>query len=377
MPGNKFDNKQTTGNRFAVLAEIERKKLDERRKQLEQKERDERESEINKLNQEIKNNPIANNYYQRGLAYYLLGKFDEAIKDFTEALKLKLDPTKRAETLQYRGRSYGSLRKYRLAAGDYTAAARINFSNDSYIMYFRSGNKNDTTNVQPVNCNDDRGMGNYLPVVYIGDDSYEKALARFDIVFKPCDPTNPNYHYELGVLHYDAGKYQEALKAFSTAIEKADDKFVSAYYVARRDTYLKLNENGLAAKDLEKIKKHCPDYQSEDKDLNLVQAKDNQLLKVGIDITGESYKVDKNDKLNNKVTTEIDRCREDFYKLPSDTRKKIKEQNEKFVKSVRDLLNGRNDRNDRVTYPFTQFGTFQPNSLGNLNSSNITLRIGK
>ncbi len=71
-------------------------------------------SPCNALNFEI--------YYSRGLAYYKIGQYDEAISDFTEALKLK---PKHADIYYSRGLAYNKIGQYDKAISDFTEAIKL------------------------------------------------------------------------------------------------------------------------------------------------------------------------------------------------------------------------------------------------------------
>ncbi len=65
-------------------------------------------------------------YYNRGNAYFYLGKYDEAIADYNQVIKLK---PKYAEAYSNRGNVYKKLKKYDEAIADYEKFIELAKSN--------------------------------------------------------------------------------------------------------------------------------------------------------------------------------------------------------------------------------------------------------
>ncbi|MBW1692741.1 MAG: tetratricopeptide repeat protein [Deltaproteobacteria bacterium] len=82
---------------------------------------------IKEYNQAIHLDPkFARAYYNRGLAYDDKGQHDKAIIDYTKAIEIN---PKDAEAYINRGNAYGDLRKYQFAIKDYNEAIRIDPEN--------------------------------------------------------------------------------------------------------------------------------------------------------------------------------------------------------------------------------------------------------
>jgi tetratricopeptide (TPR) repeat protein len=76
------------------------------------------------LNNDLKLESNDNNgYFKRGYAYYALGKYELAIKDYDEAIRLKPDYV---EEYNNRGVAYAYLKKYNKAQEDFDNAIRLN-----------------------------------------------------------------------------------------------------------------------------------------------------------------------------------------------------------------------------------------------------------
>jgi len=74
-------------------------------------------------------------YYSRGFAYHAIGKYDLAIEDYTEAIRIQPDD---AEAYFLRGNTYLNKWEYNLAILDYTKVIHIN--PDYAEAYYQRGN---------------------------------------------------------------------------------------------------------------------------------------------------------------------------------------------------------------------------------------------
>jgi tetratricopeptide (TPR) repeat protein len=85
----------------------------------------------------------ADAYYSRGFAYYELGKYKAAVRDYDKAVSLHPDD---AMTYNNRGKAYAKLRKYNQAINDFNEAIRlqpsdVNAYNNRAFAYLLQGNK--------------------------------------------------------------------------------------------------------------------------------------------------------------------------------------------------------------------------------------------
>jgi tetratricopeptide (TPR) repeat protein len=99
---------------------------------------------IEYLDNAIKLNPdYADAYYSRGFAYYDLGQYDPAIRDYNKAIRLQ---PKDAIAYNNRGKAYAKLSQYKQAINDFNEAihlqpADVNAYNNRGFAYLLMGNK--------------------------------------------------------------------------------------------------------------------------------------------------------------------------------------------------------------------------------------------
>jgi tetratricopeptide (TPR) repeat protein len=120
-------------------------------------------------------------YFNRGLAYCSLTKFDEAIADYTKTIELEPAFTDAYFT---RGTAYDELQKYDEAIADYTKSIELKTNYDAYAYYFRGA-------------------------IYDKLQKYDEAIADYtkavDLSCKVCIP-----RLALSVLYYNKQNYDEA-----------------------------------------------------------------------------------------------------------------------------------------------------------------------
>ncbi len=143
------------------------------------------------------NNPLESNRYQlkyekaynnRGTAYGYIGELNNAIDDFTSAIKK--DSTF-ADAYNNRGMAYRSLKKHKEAINDFTRA--IHFS-PSYSSAY---------------CN--------LGIVYKSLRRYTEAIENFNSAIL-IDPKFSVAYYHRGFAHYYLGKYEIILQQLLTIL---------------------------------------------------------------------------------------------------------------------------------------------------------------
>ncbi len=153
-----------------------------------------------------------------GIAHLNIGDYREAIKYFTEILKM--DP-ENAEAYYNRGTAYVELKHKMLAIRDFTKAIKINPKyTEAYIA---------------------RGR------VFLEMKNYKKAFKDFQKAVEIDSNCAEGYYY-IGKIYESLRKYDEALKFFTKAIE-ADKNYADAY-VERGKVYFKLGLYRKALKDL-------------------------------------------------------------------------------------------------------------------------------
>ena len=241
-----------------------------------------------KTKNNIENENNAFYYYERGLAYYSAGNYQEAINNFNKAIYL--DPNN-PYFYNSRGDAYFGQKEFQKAFNDYKIATKLN-PNNSYFYYNKGlayyctenyqeaiDNFNKAINLDP-NISDyygDMGASYYLlkkyqeainnfnkaidldpsnvyyycfrGASYRDSENYNKAIENFNKAID-LDPNNASYYYYRGVSYYLLKKYQEAIKDFNKAIELNPNN--DSFYIGRWLIYRDLGDHNKATKDFDK-----------------------------------------------------------------------------------------------------------------------------
>ena len=241
-----------------------------------------------KTKNNIENENNAFYYYERGLAYYSAGNYQEAINNFNKAIYL--DPNN-PYFYNSRGDAYFGQKEFQKAFNDYKIATKLN-PNNSYFYYNKGlayyctenyqeaiNNFNKAINLDP-NISDyygDMGASYYLlkkyqeainnfnkaidldpsnvyyycfrGASYRDSENYNKAIENFNKAID-LDPDNASYYYYRGVSYYLLKKYQEAIKDFNKAIELNPNN--DSFYIGRWLIYRDLGDHNKATKDFDK-----------------------------------------------------------------------------------------------------------------------------
>ena len=166
------------------------------------------------------NNYIA--YNNLGAAYNSLGRYQDAMESYKQAIKIEPDYTKAYINL---GAAYNSLGRYRDAVETYKQVLRI--SPDYADAYINLG----------VTC---YKLGRYQDAI----ESYKRAIK-----IKPDDALA---HYNLGVACNSLGRYQDAIEAYKQAVRlKPGD--TETHYNLGLD-YLKVGDKDSALEEYKILK---------------------------------------------------------------------------------------------------------------------------
>lgn len=168
-------------------------------------------------------------YYQRGIAFYNLQKIDEAIEIYN--VGKKKFPTN-SMLLAFSGNAYMIAQKYQKAILDYNSALKYksNFIEDVKVNQQHTGMKEEEISVY---------IDGHFASVYLNLAEAKFALGNYQeaiIEINKGIQLAPNlkefgketYYYTRGAILLGLGKYAEAEKDFSTAIELNSD-FALAY----------------------------------------------------------------------------------------------------------------------------------------------------
>lgn len=174
----------------------------------------------------------AEEYLRRGIAFYSRGNFDQAISNFSKALKIKPDF---AEAYLNRGLAYINSDEADKAFLDYARAIEINpkFDEAYYVRGLAHASKkkfdeaiNDYAkaieiNPQYVQAYLNRGF------LYVNKGEQEKAISDFNKIIKINNSIAAVY-YLRGVAYANKGNLQQAISDYTKSIE-LEPKYAEAY----------------------------------------------------------------------------------------------------------------------------------------------------
>jgi tetratricopeptide (TPR) repeat protein len=151
---------------------------------------------------------LAQALYQRGAGHAAKGEYQEAVRDYTQALKFAPDAS---DALYNRGGAYSKLARWDDALADFDALLKI-VPNDPNTYYARAW-------VQAQRGEDKAAIADLDKVLEIAPDDQEALLDR-------------------GGMNIRAGRYDDAIRDFS-ALLKLDQKAAAAAYNRGRAYYAK------------------------------------------------------------------------------------------------------------------------------------------
>ncbi|KST69208.1 tetratricopeptide repeat protein, partial [Mastigocoleus testarum] len=173
---------------------------------------------INHYSKEIQNNPKnAENYNNRGNAYYNKKEYDKAIADYSQAIKLN---PKGAVYYHNRGNAYNNKKEYDKAIADFNKGIELDPKNPLYYK-----NRGDT---------------------YNNKKEYDKAIADFNKGIE-LDPKNPLHYNNRGSAYHNKKEYDKAIADFNQAIKLNPKDAV--YYHNRGSAYNNKKEYDKAIAD--------------------------------------------------------------------------------------------------------------------------------
>jgi tetratricopeptide (TPR) repeat protein len=190
-------------------------------------------------------------HYELGIAYRMLNRLDDAIKEFTEALKV--DPAI-PDAMLRRGICWYYKDEYSLAQADFDEAAGAN-NNDPRPLTWKGmtlvklGQVRDAITAYSEALRYD---SRYAPahvnrgLAYISLREYAKAVADFDQAIRST-PDDASLFYRRGVAQGALGDFRSAVKSYSEAI-RINPKYADAYS-NRSTAYQRLGDTAKAQAD--------------------------------------------------------------------------------------------------------------------------------
>jgi tetratricopeptide (TPR) repeat protein len=205
---------------------------------------------------------LASIYCKRGLAYFSIREFQQAIKDFDSAIELN---SRLAWVYCFRGLAHRNLDEYQQAIQDFDRALTLepklgSFYNDWGLAYFSLTNYH-----KAIEDLDHRAKldPNYVwvyinrGIAYRNLWEYQRAIEDFDYALR----LNPHYaqaYIERGITYRYLQKYEQAIKDFNLALTQ-NTKDASAY-ASRGETYRLLKEYQRAIEDFDQAVLLDPKY---------------------------------------------------------------------------------------------------------------------
>lgn len=181
----------------------------------------------NELKTEIENS-IANYcdnskpsyYYQRGIAYYNLGKFEEAIAIYTKGLEKF--PTN-AMSLSFRGNAYYESKEYEKAITDYKAAI---VNKENLITDIQENQKHTDLNKESIEKYADAFAATINLTTaqsYFALGKYDEALLEIEKGIKIAPNLQEfgleNYYNVRGTIFMELGEFQKAVTDFDKCLQ--------------------------------------------------------------------------------------------------------------------------------------------------------------
>ena len=192
-------------------------------------------------------------FRQRGLAYQFLGKNDEAISDYSEALNLEPG---HHETLIRRGQVYSSLNDHQSATKDFSKVIHVDQANDaarycramSLLAQGKIAEANSDLSVAIKLAPEHPGYHVLLAELNQKSGNAPGVLAAYDQAIL-CDPTDAATYRRRGSVHVSAQNYLNAISDFTHSLELRPRQI--ELLVQRGSAYLKAGEDALAIEDFE------------------------------------------------------------------------------------------------------------------------------
>ncbi|OGS45660.1 MAG: hypothetical protein A2539_07240 [Elusimicrobia bacterium RIFOXYD2_FULL_34_15] len=193
-----------------------------------------------------------NAYTNRGIEYSLLGHNEEALSDFTKALKIGED----SSTYYNRALIYNFQNKFKDSIADLNKAIKLNACfKEAYALranlYKKIGNiKKSNEDIEKVNKISESDTPFNIGLQYYNKEMYDNAIESFSDAVN-INPFHVTAYNMRGLSYIKKNNLKKALKDFSKAIE-VDKNFLDAYN-NRGTIYATNKEYNKALNDFKKI----------------------------------------------------------------------------------------------------------------------------
>ncbi len=172
----------------------------------------------------------ADELYEKGIAKYDLGQYEEAMDDFNQAIQL--NPNE-AEYYNYRAYARFGLKQHEKAVEDFNQAIQLGPNEAAF---------------------------------YHGRGNVENSLRQYEKAIKSCNqtiqlvPNEPVYYNSRGIVKCNLGRYEEAVEDFNQAIqlEPNDTKYQDNLRFACEKPEQEQKELQLSEKSSEKLRIWLP-----------------------------------------------------------------------------------------------------------------------
>ncbi|HEV2972589.1 MAG TPA: tetratricopeptide repeat protein [Pirellulales bacterium] len=192
--------------------------------------------------------------YTLGVAYRMLNRYDDAIEELSDAIKLDAEL---GDAYLRRGVCWYNKGEFALAQADFEDAAGVNINDPRPLTWkgmtlVRLGHVREAANVYSEALRYDN---HYAPahinrgLAYVALKEYEKAIADFDEAIRST-PKDASLYFKRGAAQAGAGDWPSAIQSYSEAI-RINPKYADAY-TNRSLAYRRIGDSNKAQADAAK-----------------------------------------------------------------------------------------------------------------------------